>query len=432
MRKEKLKFQTPTGMKDILPEDQPYYDKVYSVVEKYAQFYGFQKIDPPILEDYQLFVKGTGAATDIVEKQMYVLRTKGGEYLALRPEFTPSLARAYFEHGMVAWSHPVKLYTLGPLFRHERPQAGRFRQFHQFNFEVFGSKKPITDVEIIWLFYKILTNLGISNLIVQINSIGDSQCRPYYKKILVRYLRGNERSLCPTCRKRLRKNPLRVLDCKEERCQRVITQAPQIIDQLCEECHDHFKKVLEYLDDLEIPYILNPYLVRGLDYYTKTVFEIVPQDQVDLRQGSLVGGGRYDDLLKLIGKKSVPATGAAAGVERIISLMKEKNLKVSLPPLPQVFIAQLGDKAKVKTLKLLEDFKKANILANTHLPKDSLTSQLKVANKLNVKYAIIIGEEEALQNVVIIRDMVSGNQRTIAIDKVVKEIKKRLKKSKSK
>jgi histidyl-tRNA synthetase len=429
MKKPRLKFQSPTGMKDILPEEGVYFEKVYSVTDDYARFYNFQKIDQPILEDYQLFVKGTGQTTDIVEKQMYVLKTKGDEYLALRPEFTPGLARAYFEHGMIAWPHPVKLYTRGPLFRYEKPQAGRFRQFHQINFEVFGSKKPIIDVEIIWLFYNILQSLGIKNIVVQINSIGDSQCRPYYKKILVRYLKTHEHSLCATCRKRIKRNPLRVLDCKETKCQRVISQAPQIIDHLCEECHDHFEKALEYLDALEIPYILNPYLVRGLEYYTKTVFEIVPQKNDESRQNAIVGGGRYDDLLKLIGKQDIPACGGAGGVERIIALMKEEGfqIKEKKPPY-QIFIAQLGDEAKIETLKLIEKFKKAKIPVQFQLSKDSLTNQLKIANKLKVKYVVIIGKEEVLKKAPILRDMETGDQRGIPREKLIKEIKKKIKK----
>ncbi len=422
----KLKFQTPTGMKDILPQDQPYFRTIIEVVDKFAQFYGFLKIDPPILENLELFEKGTGQSTDIVEKQMYILKTKGGEYLALRPEFTPSLARAYFEHGMIDLPHPVKLYTYGPLFRYERPQAGRFRQFHQFNFEVIGSSKPIIDVEIIFLCYNLLKELKVPELVVRINSIGDSQCRPYYKKVLVKYLRAQERYLCPDCKRRLKKNPLRVLDCKVEKCQKVIREAPQIIDHLCEECHNHFKKVLEYLDDLEIPYLLDPYLVRGLDYYTKTVFEIVSETEEGKKVGSLVGGGRYDGLLKIIGKKDIPACGAAGGIERILHLIKNQ-LKIEETQ-PKVFIAQLGEKAKIQTLKLIEQFRKKGLLVKFVLSKDSLRNQLKIADKLGVRYVILIGEEEALKNEAIIRDMESGKQKTVKINNLFKEIKKLLKK----
>jgi len=413
-------------MHDILPDDQIYLKKLNKTLESIANYYGFKRIDTPVLEMADLFSKGTGAGTDIVEKEMYVFRTKGQDLVALRPEFTPSVARSYIENGMHNIPQPVKLWTSGPCFRHEKPQAGRYRQFHQLNFETFGSKRPITDIEAIWLFYNILKDLKIKDLAVQINSIGDFQCRPYYKKVLVRYLKSQERNLCPTCKKRLKTNPLRILDCKEEKCQKVISEAPQILDHLCDECKDHFKRVLEHLDDLEIPYILNPYLVRGLDYYTKTVFEIVSQSGPDGRQNALVGGGRYDDLLKLIGKKDIPACGGAMGVERVIALMKESGFKIQQTT-PQIFIAQLGDKAKTQTLKLMEDLRKMNILTESQLSKDSLTNQLKIANKLDVKFAVIIGEEEVLSKSVIIRDMSNGTQTSASFDKAAEKIKQKLK-----
>ena len=425
MKKEKLKIQSPQGMPDILPEDQPYFEKIYQVAQDIAEFYGFKKIDTPILEYTQLFERGTGTSTDIVEKQMYTLKTKGGNRLSLRPEFTPGLCRAYIEHGMQSLPQPVKLFSYGPLFRHERPQSGRLRQFHQLDIEAFGSKKPIIDVEVIYIFYNILKSLGIKNLIVEINSIGDSQCRPYYKKILVRYLKSHEAMLCSDCKRRLKTNPLRVLDCKRERCQTVVRKAPQIIDHLCEECHNHFEKVLEYLDMLEIPYHLNPYLVRGLDYYTKTVFEIVSSDYKEI--GSLVGGGRYDDLIKLFSKKDVPACGGAAGVERIIAVLKQAKIKLKKPGSPQAFLTQLGDTAKIKALKLMENLRKAKISTGIALSKDSLTIQLKKANRQGARYALIIGEEEAKEDAIIIKDMVKGNQKTVSLSKVVKDLKKLLK-----
>ena len=268
------RFQTPQGMHDILPEDQPYISRILDVVQEVARFYGFSRIDTPALEDAALFEKGIGLTTDVVEKQMYFLRTKGGDVLAMRPEFTAGIARSYIEHGMLNLPQPVKLYSSGPLFRYESPQAGRFRQFNQFDFEIFGEQSPANDAQIIQIFYAILRELKFSHLIIEVNSIGDSQCRPYYKKLLVNYLRPRQYSLCADCRRRMKENPLRILDCKEEKCARVRSQAPQIIDSLCDECKAHFKLLLEFLDEADLPYHLNPYLVRGLDYYTKTVFEI--------------------------------------------------------------------------------------------------------------------------------------------------------------
>ena len=433
---KKLKFQTPTGMHDILPSSQFYYEKVYEVVNDVARFYGFGKIETPIVEDIELYEKGTGSTTEIVEKQMYTLKTKGGDTLALRPEFTPGIVRAYIQHGMINLPQPVKLYSYGPLFRYEHPQAGRFRQFHQIDFEVFGETSVAIDAQIIQIFYAFLKELKFSHLIIEINSIGDNQCRPYYKKLLANYLRPHQNSLCADCRRRIRENPLRTLDCKEEKCQRIRTQAPQIIDHLCDECKNHFKSLLEFLDEADLPYHLDPYLVRGLDYYTKTVFEIFSDktmssgadDSEVIQRNALVGGGRLDGLNKSLGGKDVPIVGAAAGVERIVSLMKEMEVGVSAAPVLKVFLAQLGDLPKKKSLKLLEEFRKAKIGIAESLGRDSLRTQLARADKLGVDYTLIFGQREVLNNTIVIRRMDTGEQKTVKLEKVVDEIRSRLKK----
>ena len=425
---KKPKFQSPTGMHDVLPEDQKYFQKIYEVCQDMANFYGFKKIDTPILEETELFSKGIGLATDIVGKQMYSFRTKGGDYLTLRPEGTAPVVRAYIQQGMFNLPQPVKLWYFGPFFRYEHPQAGRFRQFWQFGFEIFGEESPVIDVQTIQIFYNILRELRLKNLIIEVNSIGDSQCRPYYKKLLVSYFRSRESALCPDCRRRLRENPLRILDCKEEKCQPVKAQAPQMIDHLCEECHKHFREVLEFLDEIELPYHLNPYLVRGLDYYTKTVFEIFENTEEGQKQGALAGGGRYDALVKLLGGKDTPASGGAAGIERIIALMKAKGIKFLEPAPAKVFLAQLGNLAKRKSLKILEDFRRQKILISESFGRDSLKAQLARANKIGAKYALILGQKEALEGTIIIRDMATGRQETVKLEKVVKEMEKRLKK----
>lgn len=422
-------------MHDILPEDQPYYEKIYETCQDIARFYGFGKIDTPMVEDAELYERGTGQSTDVVEKQMYSLKTKGGDWLALRPEFTPGIVRAYNEHGMLNLPQPVKLFTFGPLFRYEHPQAGRYRQFHQVDFEVFGEQSPAIDAQVIQIFYTVLKELKFTHLIVEVNSIGDAQCRPYYKKVLVNYLRPRQNSLCADCRRRIRENPLRVLDCKEEKCQRVKAQAPQILDHLCEPCKTHFKSLLEFLDEADLPYHLDPYLVRGLDYYTKTVFEIFSETPVKelneeevVRRSALVGGGRYDSLVKLLGGKDVPATGAAAGVERIIALMKEKGFPPAEVPGPKVFLAQLGDLPKKKSLGLLEDLRKAKISIAESLGRDSLRTQLARADKLEVEYTLILGQREVLDETIVIRKMDTGEQQTVKVARVVEELKKRLRK----
>jgi len=425
---KKPKFQSPTGMHDVLPEDQKYFQKIYEVCQDMANFYGFQKIETPILEETELFSKGIGLATDIVGKQMYSFRTKGGDYLTLRPEGTAPVVRAYIQQGMFNLPQPVKLWYFGPFFRYEHPQAGRFRQFWQFGFEIFGEESPVIDVQTIQIFYNILRELRLKNLIIEVNSIGDSQCRPYYKKLLVSYFRSRESALCADCRRRLRENPLRILDCKEEKCQPVKAQAPQMIDHLCEECHKHFREVLEFLDEIELPYHLNPYLVRGLDYYTKTVFEIFENTEEGQKQGALAGGGRYDALVKLLGGKDTPASGGAAGIERIIALMKAKGIKFLEPAPAKIFLAQLGNLAKRKSLKILEDFRRQKILISESFGRDSLKAQLARANKIGAKYALILGQKEALEGTIIIRDMATGRQETVKLEKVVKEMEKRLKK----
>ena len=433
---KKNRLQAPTGMHDVLAEDQSYFRRIWEAVDDIAHFYAFSKIDTPMVEYAELFEKSTGFTTDIVEKQMYAFRTKGGDALALRPEFTPGIVRAFIQHGMFAWPQPVKLYTYGQLFRYEHPQAGRYRQFNQFDFEVFGEQSAAIDAQVIQIFYTILKELKFGHLIIEVNSIGDYQCRPYYKKVLVNFLRPRQYSLCADCRRRIKENPLRVLDCKEEKCQRVKSQAPQVIDHLCEECKVHFKSLLEFLDEADLPYHLDPYLVRGLDYYTKTVFEIfsegLPQQSQDgsqtVQRSALAGGGRYDALVKLMGGKDVPAVGAAAGVERIIALMKERQLPAAEEPAPKVFLAQLGDLSKKKSLKLLEELRKAKINIAEALGRDSLRTQLARADKLEVAYTLILGQREVLDNTIVIRKMDTGEQETVKIEKVVDELKSRLRK----
>jgi histidyl-tRNA synthetase len=436
----KLKFQSPTGMHDILAEDHRYFSKIRKTVKKIVEFYNFQRVETPILEETELFSKGIGLDTDVVDKEMFSLKTKGGDKLTLRPEGTAPAVRAYLEDGMASWPRPVKLWYFGPFFRYEKPQAGRFRQFWQFGFEVIGEDHPVRDAEVVQIFYKLLKKLKIKDLMIEVNSIGDSCCRPYYKKLLGNYLKPRSASLCANCRKRIKKNPIRALDCKEEKCRRVISQAPQIIDHLCQDCHQHFKQFLEFLDQLEIPYRLNPYLVRGLDYYTRTVFEVFsstptkPGDEESEDEGfseapknALGGGGRYDGLVKILGGKETPAVGAAGGIDRIVSLMKSEGITPSARKEPRIFLAQLGNLAKRKSLKIMEDFRKARIPVLESLGKDSLRAQLKMADKTGIKYALVMGQKEALEDKIMLRNMETGRQSEIKLEKLVKEVKKLLK-----
>ncbi|MCX6758444.1 MAG: histidine--tRNA ligase [Candidatus Nealsonbacteria bacterium] len=424
----KTKFQTPTGMHDILPLDQKYYDKVLETGKEIAEFYNFQRIETPVLEMSELFEKGTGETTDIVQKQMYAFKTKGGDSLTFRPEGTPPVVRAYLEHGMFNYPQPVKLWYYGPFFRYERPQAGRQRQFWQMGLEVIGEKNSIIDAQIIQIYYNILKELKLTNLVVEVNCIGDQLCRPYYRKTLASYLRSKDSSLCVDCKRRVKENPLRILDCKDEKCQAVRAHAPQMIDHLCEECKQHFKEVLEYLDEIGLPYRLNPYLVRGLDYYTKTVFEIFQEGKEGQSQMALGGGGRYDCLVKLLGGKETPAIGGSLGVDRVVQAIKDTGIVIDDEKKVKVFLAQLGYLGKKKSLKLFEELRRANILVGESFDRDSLKSQLKIADKYGVQLTLFLGQKEALEGTVLIRNMETGKQETVKLENAVVEIKKRLKK----
>jgi histidyl-tRNA synthetase len=419
----KPKFQSPTGTHDILPQNQAYYDKIYKTVKDIVSFYDFGKIDTPILEDANLFIRSVGENTDIVEKEMFILKTKGKDYLALRPEGTAPIMRAYIENGLLSLPQPVRLWYFGPFFRYEKPQAGRFRQFNQFGIEIIGESDSIVDVQSVLIMYKVLQELGLNDLIVKINSIGDDKCRPTYRKDLIKNLRNNKDSLCEDCQKRIKTNPLRVLDCKNEKCQQVLLGAPQSIDYLCEECKKHLKDTLEYLDELKIPYLLESKLVRGLDYYTRNVFEIE-----STRSGVvLAGGGRYDNLAKVLGGGNISACGAAAGIERIINEMKETKNRPMLKDVPDIFFTQIGPLAKKKSLPILENLRKAGLKVGESFGKNGLKDQLGKANRLGVKAVIILGQKEAINDKILIRNMKTSKQVEIKQEEIVKELKKILK-----
>ncbi|TSC95148.1 MAG: histidine--tRNA ligase [Parcubacteria group bacterium Licking1014_1] len=418
------------GMRDILPEDQARFQKVQKSIENIANYYGFQKIDTPILERAEVFLRGIGANTDMAEKEIYSFRTKSSDFVALRPGYRPAIARSYIEHKMHSLPQPVKLWYHGPCFRHGKSQPGRYRQFYQFGFEAIGEKKSSIDGQIIQMSYDVLKDLGFKNLTIEVNSVGDSGCRPYFKKILTSNFRSKKSSLCPDCQRRLKENPMGILDCKEEKCQGVKASAPQIIDHLCETCHAHFKQVLEFLDELELPYVLNPCLVRGLDCYTKTVFGITENSENGKIQGTLMAGGRYDGLVKILGGRDAPACGVSGGTERIINLMRGEGKKLSKNQKEaEIFLVQLGQLAKRKSLKLFEEFRKAKIPIAESFSKDSLKDQLRVANKLEIRHVLIFGQKEALENFIILRDMKTGVQKEIKLDKVVKEMKNKIKRT---
>lgn len=420
--KMKTILHAPKGMPDILPEGNVLRRKIFKLVEEMSNFYSFGQIETPILEETKLFMHGSGPTSDIVKKQMFTLKTPGGDSLSLRPEFTPNIARAYLENGMYNWPKPVKLFSWGPVFRYEQPQRGRYRQFWQCNFEILGSSDPIYDVLTIQIFYNLLTELKIKNLLIEINTIGCDNCRPIWHKNLKTYFHSKQKSLCPDCKNRLKTNPLRILDCKNESCQSLKEGAPKMIDYLCSECRNHFKQVLEYLETIGLPYNINHNLVRGLDYYTKTVFEIRKADD----NIALCGGGRYDYLIEMLGGKPTPAVGGAAGVERLVEII-EKNQKSETSFKPKVFLIAIGDLAKQKSLKYLEDLRRVKINTAESFAHESLKAQLRQADKFEVPYVIIIGQKESIDNTVILRDMKASTQEIINGEKLVEELKKRFK-----
>ena len=423
---EEIILQPLRGMKDILPGEQPYWGQLRRVIARIAHEYGFQRIDTPVLEYANLFNRSIGKGTDIVDKEMYTFSTKGGDKVALRPEFTAGIARAYIQHGMNVLPKPVKLFSTGPIYRYDRPQEGRYREHWQANFDIFGEQDSILDAQIIQIAHRTVTSLGIKNIQFQINSIGCPQCRKEYQDLLVAYLESKKQKLCLNCKKRLETNPLRVLDCKEDKCMQVAANAPQSIDHLCEQCHVHFKSLLEYLDELDLPYVINPRLVRGLSYYSKTVFEIWSGDE-EGKKHSLGGGGRYDHLIESIGGEHTPSIGFGLGLDRLVMEMKRVKAKTYIEPKPKVFLAQLGDLAKKKSLQIFTELQKNGILVAESFGRGSLKSQLRVADKLGVEVTIIIGQKEALDETAIVKDMVSGTQETVVKMKLVNAVKKILK-----
>lgn len=425
-REQRKNFQAPRGMHDVLPHDASHWEKIETVAKNCAREHGFLRIETPVLEFADLYHKTTGEESDIVEKEMYIVRTKGDEVLALRPEYTPGVCRSYLEHALSRQGQPQKLFSFGPVFRHDRPQLGRYRQFTQAEFDIIGGlNDAIYDAEIISMCADLLVELKIKNYTLKLNSIGCRVCRPIYKRQLQNYYRNHEKELCDDCKKRCAKNPLRLLDCKNESCEKLKGKAPNFLDKLCVTCSAHFKSVLEYLDEIHVAYVLDNHLVRGLDYYNRTVFEIFADGEEE-RLGALAGGGRYDYLMETIGGRLTPAVGFSSGVERLIATMKAKEIVVSRKSQKKVFLAHAGEPAKKKAFLLLRDLRAQGIMVTEALAKESLAAQLKVADKEKIGLALILGQKEIFEKSVIVRDLTAGMQETVSFEKLFGEIKKRL------
>lgn len=413
-----------------MPQDQPWWDKVRKETREVVDFYNYLRIDTPILEPVNLFERSLGAGTEIVEKQMFVLKDRSGDGFIMRPEGTASVARAYLQHGLSHLGQPLKLYYEGPMFRYERPQAGRQREFHQIGFEILGGESDaIHETQVILPIFRLLEGLKLKQLTIRVNTIGCKNCRPTYVQKLKAYYRSRLKNTCKDCQRRYQFNPLRLLDCKELECQEIKKSAPSILDSICSTCHRHFKEVLEYLEEVKLPYQLDPYLVRGLDYYNRTVFEIFSDFHTPDGQKldfALAGGGRYDYLFDVLVGKPLPAIGGTIGVERVIEAMKAANINVLPRSRAKVFLMHMGVQAKKRSLVLLEEFREANILVAESLGKDSLNAQMRSADKAGVALALIFGQKEVFEDSIIIRDMKTGAQETVPLKKIVNEIKKRI------
>jgi len=411
-------YRAPRGTSDILPEEQVYWRYIEQKVANLCHLYGYERIDTPTFEDIHLFSRSMGEGTDIAEKEMYTFEDRGGSLITLRPEGTAPVCRAYLEHGLKNLPQPVRLYYIASIFRYERPQAGRYRQHYQFGYEAIGDDDPALDAEVIDMAWQFFQSLNLHRLSLHLNSIGCKQCRPEYLAALKSYYANYAQDLCPDCKIRLKRNPLRLLDCKKPLCQQIANSAPRSIDYLCPQCETHFNRLKQYLELLRLPFIVNHCLVRGLDYYTKTVFEIQPE--AEGAQSTLGGGGRYDNLIEELGGKPTPALGFAVGIERIILNLKKQNVPIPPLPRPQVFIAYIGDEARDESIKLADILRKNGIGVIKALGSKSLKAQLRQANALGVDYAVIIGEQEIKSGTVILRDMANARQKTIPITELQK------------
>lgn len=445
--KSKKTWSLLRGMHDILPREEKYRKMLFHNAEHLAENFQFGRIENPILEEANMFVRSIGKGTDIVDKEMYIFDDQDGIKICLRPEATPSVARAFITNGMWNYPQPVKMWYWGPMFRRDRPQAGRYRQFTQVGFEIIGAEDPVVDAELILLAYNFYKDLNIP-VEIHINSIGLTEERERYKNELTNYYRFKRSYLCDDCRHRLAKNPLRLLDCKQDQCQPIKDEAPQIIDWLTESSKNYFIKVLEYLDELEIPYVLRPTLVRGLDYYTHTVFEIYQtateiteeknsigaSDSLSVHQGAqsaLGGGGHYDLLIEDMGGRPTPAAGFALGVERAVTVMKQmaESGELKMPRREyDIYFAQLGDRAKGRAFKMVDALRHSGLNIGFNFYKNSLKCQLELANDLKVPYTLILGQKEVQEGTIIIRDMESGIQEIVDQKKMESVIKRKLKK----
>ena len=417
--------KAPRGTKDITPKDVYKWHYVEKKFREICALYGYEEIRTPIFEHTEVFARSVGDTTDVVQKEMYSFTDRGDRQLSLKPEGTAGVIRSFIENKMYADTQPTKLYYITPCFRYERPQAGRQRQFHQFGIEVLGSDGPSVDAEVISLAVQFFNEMGLKNLSVNINSVGCPTCREEYNRKLKEYLDQKVDVLCETCLERKDKNPMRVIDCKNPHCKENLQDIPFMIDHLCEDCKDHFDKLQTYLKEMDINYVVDKTIVRGLDYYKKTAFEIISNDIGS--QSTVCGGGRYDGLVEMLGgPKGISGIGFALGAERLLLTLENNNIEIENPKSTDIYIATIGDAAKTKSFKLIKDLRTNHISADNDNLDKSLKAQFKYSDKLNAKYTVVIGDDELANDTATLKNMKTSEQTTIKLSELVDELKKRL------
>jgi histidyl-tRNA synthetase len=410
-----MTLQAPKGTRDVVPQESYKWQYIEGLAREICERYGFAEVRTPVFEHTELFLRGVGDTTDIVQKEMYTFEDKGGRSITLKPEGTAGVVRLFVEHKLFSDAQPTKMYYLNcPVFRYEKPQAGRLREHHQFGIELFGAQKASADAECIGVALELFRRVGVRDLAVHINSIGCPKCRPNYHAALKEYLHGHIGELCETCKERLEKNPLRVLDCKEDACRRITAEAPIILDYLCDECSSHMAELKACLNAMGVEYSVDPYIVRGLDYYTRTVFEIISTHIGS--QGTVCGGGRYDGLVEEIGGPSLPAVGFGLGLERLLLVAENQGIVIPAPRSCDVYVAAMGDEARLKGFALAFALRGVGLRAECDHVGRSFKAQFKYADKLGARYVAVLGEDELSSNSIKLKNMATGDERQVSLD----------------
>lgn len=415
-----MEIQAPKGTKDMLPSDAYKWHYVENIFRELSKNFGVREIRTPIFEHTELFLRGVGETTDIVQKEMYTFEDKGSRSITLKPEGTAPAVRAFIENRLFNEAQPTKLFYITPCFRYEKAQKGRYRQFHQFGIEMFGASNPSIDAEVMALAMQVLKKIGLKGLTLNINNLGCPNCRPKYNEALKKFLQDNYENLCPTCKTRFEKNPMRILDCKEKSCKEITKNAPIILDYVCEDCSDHFTKVKEYLDILGIDYNVDPGIVRGLDYYTKTIFEILNSDF------TVCGGGRYDKLIEEIGGPEMPAVGFGMGIERLIMAIEKEDIEIPKDPVVELYLASRGEEGAKEAFKLAHALRSIGVSSEINHAGRSFKAEMKYANKIGAKFSVVLGDDELQSRKARFKRMEDGEQFEISLDDLekIKEIVK--------